>query len=41
MEEQEDEELSKIINQRLSKSYKAISQEDLLKSLNIKPSELN
>lgn len=41
IEEQEDEELSKVINERQSKPYKTISQEDLLKSLNIKPDELN
>ena len=41
METLEDRELINTAEQRLSKPYKTISQEDMLKSLNINPSELS
>jgi len=40
IEELEDEELSSLVEKRISKPYKTISQNELLKSLNIKPEEL-
>ena len=40
IEELEDEELSSLVEKRISEPYKTISQNELLKSLNIKPEEL-
>ena len=37
----ENQEIANILKERIAKPYKTISQEELLKSLNIKPNELN
>lgn len=40
LEEKENQEIISIVNERINTQYKTISHEDMLKNLNISPSEL-